>query len=398
MLLLQTGSLLLFGGVLLQEPEVKRGSGGGAAMTLALASLCAIHGLIHLLGATKGFRLSMAGGSLWMVGGALFFLTGVALVAWPRGWWAIGAIAVLVSLVAIVTAWNEAKFGLIPNALILAAVVVAFMAEGPVSLHAAYDRDVREGGLRNPPVGLVSDDDLIHLPPPVRRYLEVAGVVGQPRVRDFQVWMHGRIRRDRESAWMPLVAEQHNFIDVPSRFFYLSSSMFAIPVRGYHRYAEGAASMRVKAGGLVTVASASGAEMTQAETVTLFNDMAVMAPATLIDKAIQWEPVNRCRARATFTAGAQTIRADLVFSDSGELINFISDDRYQFAGDGQSLSRLRWSTPIGDYRRFGNARLASTGAGRWHDARGAYSYIELTIDDVRYNVSEGQRAKGRGQR
>ena len=367
-------------------------------MTVVIAILLAAHGLIHVLGATKGFRLSMAGGSLWMLGGALFFLTGVALVAWPRGWWAIGAIAVAVSVIAIGTAWTDAKFGMIPNALILTAVVAGFMAEGPVSLHARYDRDVREGRLRNPPVGLVSNEDLAHLPPPVRRYLEIAGVVGQPRVRDFHVRMHGRIRRDRDRPWMPLVSEQHNFVDVPSRFFYMSSSMFAIPVRGYHRYADGAASMRVKAGGLVTVASASGAEMTQAETVTLFNDMAVMAPATLIDPAITWESISSAKVRATFTAGAQTIRADLVFGETGELVNFISDDRYQSAGDGQSLRKLRWSTPMGDYRRFGNARLASTGAGRWHDAQGAYSYIELTIDEVRYNVSEGLRAKGKGQR
>ena len=356
-------------------------------MTLALAILCAMHGLIHLLGATKGFRLSMAGGSLWLIGGGLFFLTAVALVAWPRGWWAIGAVALLISVLAIVPAWSEAKFGMLPNALILSAVVAGFMAEGPVSLHAAYDRDVREGGSRPALAGLVSDEDLAGLPPPVRRYLEIAGVVGQPRVTDFRVRMHGRIRRDRESPWMPLAAEQHNFVDAHSRFFYMSSSMFAIPVRGYHRYAGGAATMKVKAGGLLTVASAAGTEITQAETVTLFNDMAVMAPATLIDPAIRWEPAGTCRAKATFTAGAHTIRADLVFGDNGELVNFISDDRYQSAGDGQSIRKLRWSTPVGGYRQFGNVRLPSTGAGRWHDALGAYSYIELTIDDVRYNVS-----------
>ena len=356
-------------------------------MTAALAILLATHGLIHLLGATKGFRLSMAGGSLWLVGGALFFLTAVALVAWPRGWWAIGAVALVISVIAIVPSWSEAKFGMLPNALIFAAVVAGFMAEGPASLHAAYDRDVREGGSRAALVPLVSDEDLVGLPHPVRRYLQLAGVVGQPQVRDFQVRMHGRIRRDRDTDWMPLAAEQHNFVDVPSRFFYMSSSMFAIPVRGYHRYAGGAATMKVKAGGLLTVASASGPEMTQAETVTIFNDMAVMAPATLIDPAIRWESLSTCKVRATFTAGAQTIHADLVFSDTGELVNFVSDDRYQSSGDGRSVRPLRWSTPIGGYRHFGSVRLASTGAGRWHDAQGAYSYIELTIDDVRYNVS-----------
>jgi hypothetical protein len=45
----------------------------------------------------------------------------------------------------------------------------------------------------------------------------------------------------------------------------------------------------------------------------------------------------------------------------------------------------RWSTPLADYRSFGPARLASRGEGRWHEPR-EYTYIELTLDDVQYNV------------
>ena len=85
--------------------------------------------------------------------------------------------------------------------------------------------------------------------------------------------MHGRIRAGRQSRWMPFAAEQYNFVDPPARYFYLNASMFAIPVQGYHRYAGSSASMRVKAAALVPVVNASGSEMTQSETVTLFNDI-----------------------------------------------------------------------------------------------------------------------------
>jgi hypothetical protein len=36
--------------------------------------------------------------------------------------------------------------------------------------------------------------------------------------------------------------------------------------------------------------------MSQSETVTLFNDMCIMAPATLVDAPIAWEP-DRCAHR-----------------------------------------------------------------------------------------------------
>jgi hypothetical protein len=124
----------------------------------------------------------------------------------------------------------------------------------------------------------------------------------------------------------PLTAEHYNFVDEPARFFYLNGSMFMIPVQGYHRYAGPSATMRVKAAALMPVVDASGNEMNQGETVTMFNDMCVMAPATLIGPAIRWKPVDALTARASFTNAGHTIRAELSFNEGGELTNFWSDD------------------------------------------------------------------------
>lgn len=59
------------------------------------------------------------------------------------------------------------------------------------------------------------------------------------------------------------------------------------------------------------------------------------------------------------------------------------------------MRKLRWSTPVNTYKVFRGVRLPAGGSGRWrwHDAAGAYGYIELTIDDddVEYNV---RRAEG----
>ena len=77
----------------------------------------------------------------------------------------------------------------------------------------------------------------------------------------------------------------------------------------------------------------------------------------------------------------------LSFNDSGELTDFASDDRFRTESDGKTTKQTRWSTPIGEYRQFGPVHLASRGQGLWHDPEGPYSYIELTIDVVEYNVN-----------
>ena len=364
-------------------------------MVLTLALLLAAHGLIHLLGFARAFEvadmpqlqpISRFLGGLWLAAGCLFLFAATALVVWPRGWWAIGAGAVVVSTVVIVPAWSDAKFGMLANVLVLIGVAVGFLLQGPLSLRAEYDGDVDRALERAASPAPVTDADLARLPDPVRRYLRATGVVGRPRVDNFRVRLHGRIRSGPSARWLPLTAEQYNFVDPAARLFFLNGSMFKVPVQGYHRYVGPSATMRVKAAGLVRLVDVSGHEMNQGETVTVFNDMCVIAPATLVDPAIVWEPVDARTARATFTNAGQTIHAELWFNHAGELSNFWSNDRYQTSSDGATVKRVRWSTPLRAYRSFDGVRLASAGEGRWHEAEGEYAYIELALDEVRYNV------------
>jgi hypothetical protein len=365
-------------------------------MSTMLALLLVAHGLIHLLGFAKAFQLadlpqltqpiSKFVGILWLASAVMFLAAAASLVMTPRAWWMIGAGAIGLSVVVILASWSDAKFGMAVNLVVLVAVLIGFVSQGPVSLRADYDADVDRGLARSAAAEPVLDIDLAHLPAPVQRYLRASGVVGLPRVRNFYARMHGRIRSGRDARWMQFGAEQYSFVDEPARFFYLNASIYAIPVRGYHRYVGSSATMQVKAAGLIGVVDAAGEEMNRAETVTMFNDMCVMAPATLIDPAIVWEAVDQRTAVARFTNAGRTIRGELSFNQAGELTNFRSDDRYQISPDGSRAKRVRWSTPIGAYRAFGPVRLASRGEGRWHEPEGEYAYVELTIDEVRYNV------------
>jgi hypothetical protein len=97
-------------------------------------------------------------------------------------------------------------------------------------------------------------------------------------------------------------------------------------------------------------------------------------------------PIDARTVNARFTNRGHTVRAELSFNESGELTNFVSDDRYRTSPDGTSMRQLRWSTPISGYRSFGRVRLGSGGEGRWHLPGGEYAYIQLAIDTVEYNV------------
>ena len=185
---------------------------------------------------------------------------------------------------------------------------------------------------------------------------------------------------------MPFEAEQQSFADEPARLFLMRARMFGVPVEAFHRAIAGHATMQVTIAGAFPIENARGAEMDRAETVTLFNDMCLLAPGALVGPGIAWEAVDAMTARASFTHGGQTIAATLLFDSAGQLINFVSDDRARSEADGTFKPR-RFSTPVRDYRDFGPVRIMSLGEARWLLPEGEFTYGEFTLLEIAYNVS-----------
>lgn len=268
---------------------------------------------------------------------------------------------------------------------VTAAAVLVFMVRRN-GFRAAFEREAGAGTRRFRGARIVSEGDLAHLPQPVQKYLRYVGVMGKPAVVNFHAVLDGDFARNEQAGFMPIRAEQYNFYDRPSRLFIIESSLFGIPFEGFHRYAGTAATMRVQLARLIPLVHAAGPEMTRSETVTLFNDMCVFAPATLIDPAIRWENVDDRCVRATFTNAGNTIRAVLMFGPDGELRDFLSVDRSQTT-DGTVFVRCPWSTPIRNYREFHGFRLASEGDAVWHEPSGDFTYAHFRFRDIRYNIS-----------
>jgi hypothetical protein len=244
---------------------------------------------------------------------------------------------------------------------------------------------VAERLARPGPSSLVTEADLERLPEPVRAYLRVTGAVGRPRVRHFHATWRGRIRQGPDDEWMEFTAEQHNFVDEPARFFRMDARRGALPVDVLHVYREGKATMGVRLLSLVSLVNVSGPAMDRAETVTVFNDLSLLAPSALSDPAIRWTAVDAHTARASYTVGSETIDAELRFDDDGYLIDFISDDRMAATPDGTGFTPMRWSTPVGNYRDVGGRQVVTRGEGRWHAPEGVYPYIELELIDLRFD-------------
>lgn len=234
---------------------------------------------------------------------------------------------------------------------------------------------------------LITESDLQHLPPIVKKYLEYTGWVGKEKLFNVRIKFEGKIRSKPEDSWMTFNSEQYNFFDKPTRIFYIKAFKMGIPAIGIHLYKDEKAIMVIKLAGLFKVVNAKGVEMNQGETVTIFNDMCCMAPATLIDKDIQWEMIDSLTVKARYTNGKITIGATLIFTEKGELINFISNDRFETA-DGEIYKNYPWSTPIKEYTDNYGIRVVSSASTIYHRPDSDFCYGEFVMKEIEYNCKE----------
>lgn len=254
------------------------------------------------------------------------------------------------------------------------------------ALKRKYNAEVKEGlyRMKNIEESVLTEKDIAHLPEPVQKYLKYVGVLGKEKVNNFKVFINGTMKPDKNRDWFQVKIRQHSFLDKITRLFYLDCNMSGIPVLGLHFYKNGTAAMEIKVLGLIPIVKGVGELMNKAETVTVFNDMCVMAPASLVDKRIQWEPVDSHSVKATFSNNGNCITATLYFNDIGQLTNFVSDDRY-YSPTGKTYESVRWSTPVNSYKNLNGFNLATYGEAIWNFPDGDFCYAKFTIQDVKYN-------------
>jgi hypothetical protein len=211
----------------------------------------------------------------------------------------------------------------------------------------------------------LTEAGIAHLPALVQRWLHRSGAVGKPPVRAVRVEYDATMFQKPGGPGLPGPSEQLDVLQPPRRLFFMASRRVGLPVAVLHDYAGSRASMRVRIASLVDVANVTSEELARIETVTFLNDLCFFAPSALAGPGFTWREIDAHRLGVTYELGSQRVRAELVFSDEGDLVDFVSDDRGLAQGDG-SFEPMRWSTPMGKLRSFDGRRVPTTGEAIWH--------------------------------
>jgi hypothetical protein len=361
---------------------------------IAFTVFILLHGLVHLLGPVKAFGwadvsqlrapISPVAGLLWLAAAAPLIAAATGLLLRASWWWYPALAGVLLSQGLIVTAWGDAKFGTVANLIIAIPLLVVALDARPSSFHSRFEHDrntlLAEETAAAP---LVTEADLAPLPHLMQVYLRRMGVVGRARVRNLRATFNAQMRSSATAEWMQSTATQYEFFERPARLFYMKASRAGLPFDVYHRYVEGAATFQVKIAGLIPMVDKRGRQITNDETVTLMNDVLVMAPAAVLDLPFTFETIDERSLRATFHNAGFTVSAMLTFDESGDLVGFTSDDRAHDREGGAAT----WSTPIRGYREVDGIRMPALADVNWIEPSGEWTYGRFEITSISYNVT-----------
>lgn len=236
-----------------------------------------------------------------------------------------------------------------------------------------------------PPGPLITSEDLEHLPDPVRRYVERSGALGRPRPQNMRVVMDASMFRKPGQAPMRARSIQYSFFGRPTRVFLMEARMLGLPVRALHVYRCEEATFTVRVASAITMVDLSGPQISAAETVTVLNDLCLMAPGALLDPRLRWTGIDNGMAQVTMVNGPHEVTALLAFNDDAELVDFSSDDRPDASG-GQFVP-MRWSTPVTDYLDVDGMHQLRRGGAVYDRPEGPFLYGDFTVRSIEYDLA-----------
>lgn len=360
-------------------------------MRIVFAVIVFFHGIFHLLGFIKGFKLaevdrlngeiSKPEGFFWFVALILFVGSVVLVILNADWWWIIAAPAIVVSQVLIFLQWQDAKFGTIANIIILIVLVFAiaewnFNNMVKKELKEFFTATVNEENL-------IDEEDLSKLPAVVRKWIHRSNVTGKPAYKTVNLNQTGEMMTTPDGKWMSFRAEQWFTTEKPGFIWQADVSMFpGICMKGRDKFTNGEGNMLIKLLSLFTVVDSKGDEINQGSLLRYIGEL-VWFPYAAMNDFYVWEEIDFVTAKITTTQKNITVSGIFKFSEEGDFLSF-ETQRYFDREEGATLETWLVKVNENGYRDFDGIRIPAELSVIWKLKEGDFNWLNLKITDLKY--------------
>ncbi len=361
-------------------------------MRLIFVLFVFIHALIHVLGFLKGFEIkdfkeltlpiSRTEAVFWLVASVLFIIYTFLVITNNRYSWVAGFFAVLLSQILVLLFWKDAKFGTIPNLIILLGSIISFSAFSFENMVAKEARGILNQN-RVYKERIVTEYDIARLPDPVQRWLRNSGVVGKPFLFAGEVVQTAEMKmKPDQKNWMRARALQYTTLEKPA--FIWSVKVYVnnfLDFTGRDKLEDGKAEMLIKLISLITVVNEKGEKLDEGAIQRYLGEM-VWFPTLALSPFIQWEEVDENSAKATMSYKGKSGSGTFYFNSRGDFIKF-SAMRYK--DNVSNAKKFEWVLLVDEYKTFDGVRVPSKMTATWKLKEGDWTWLRLKIDNLKYN-------------
>ena len=361
-------------------------------MKIAFLIIVLLHGLIHLLGFVKGFELrevkeltlpiSKTLGVVWLTATFLFLTYGMLYLLNSKYAWLIGLVAVVVSQVIIFLFWKDAKFGTIPNIIILTVSIVSF---GYYNFQKIIQQETAQLLDKNVSVEnrILNEIDLVNLPNPVKNWLKNCGALGKPFISFGKVTQIAEMQmKPDQDNWLAATATQYTTIDNPAFIWTVDVKMNSfLSFQGRDKYDEGKGEMLIKLNSLFNVVNERGEKLDEGTLQRYLGEM-VWFPSLALSPYITWEHIDENTAKATMTYKGTSGSGTFYFNSNGDVTKFSA---LRFNGNDTDAKRRNWEMNILDYKKFEAIKVPAKMTSTWKLDEKDWTWLKLEVTDIKYN-------------
>ena len=351
-----------------------------------------IHALIHLMGFLKAFQLaeinqltqniSKPMGRLWLIALILFLAAAIQFISNHDLWWITALAAVILSQVLIILFWQDAKFGTIPNIIILFVAIIAF---ADWSFNRSVDLEISE--MLSAAVDkkeILTEDNITYLPPIVQKWLKNSGAVGKEIIHTVRLKQKGQMKmKPDQEKWYEANAVQYFTVDNPAFIWKVKVDMMPLVYfTGRDMFKDGKGSMIIKILSLINVVNDSDNEKLNQGTMQRYLGEIIWFPTAAVSPYIKWEEVDSLTVKATMTYKNTTGSAVFTFNQNGDFEKFSA---MRYMGTEEDSQLKEWIITLNEYALYSGIKIPVKGEATWKLDDGDFTWYKLEIYDVVYN-------------
>lgn len=321
-------------------------------------------------------------GIFWLMATIFFLVYGILYFMNSKYSWLFGLTAVVLSQILIIIFWEDAKFGTMPNVIILFVSIMSFnlfnfqkLIQQETDCILSNNQTIKHKN--------ITEKDIQNLPEPVKKWISNSGIINKPFISFGKVIQKAEIKmKPEQNDWMTASAIQYTTVESPGFIWTVDVKMNSLlNFQGRDKFENGKGEMMIKMNSLFNVVNEKGEKLNEG-TIQRFLGEMVWFPSLALSPYITWEQKDETTAKATINYKGTKGSGTFYFNSSGEFTKFSA---LRYKENKVDSKKYEWILLVDEYKTFEGVKVPAKMTATWKLEERDWTWLKLEVIDIKYN-------------